>query len=217
MNRKTTVAFGASLLASCLGSLIAGLVVRAQFRGRSHWLVQDLVYVTRDQHLSNSFPFVSNLPLWTLASWPFVGIAVVFLVRWVRASSPGLSALPEIVGGLILGGGLANAMEAQAAGSVTDFLGIRLSGTYSAGDIVMDVGSALVPAVVIQIAKAQGRSLLGVLTSGAVFYVAVVLVGVAKQDYALAVLVTLVTGAFVSISLIRQSETRRAGTPTGAK
>ena len=146
-------------------------------------------------------PFVPNMPLVALVVWPVLGIVVLVLIRGVRASCPGLSALPEVVASLLLGGGLANALEAQLFGSVTDFLGIHLSGIYSAGDIAMNIGSSLLPIAVVQVAQAQNRSRRRVLQIGTIFFLAVVLVGVVTQNYALAVLVTLVTAASVAISL----------------
>ena len=77
--------------------------------------------------------------------WSIFAIGVVILIRSLRLGTPGLSALPEIVAGLFMGGGLANLLEAQMTGSVTDFLGIHGFGTYSAGDIAWDVGSSLLP------------------------------------------------------------------------
>jgi hypothetical protein len=108
------------------------------------------------------------------------------------------------VAGVFIGGGLANALEAQATGSVTDFLGIHGFGAYSAGDIAIDIASALLPIAVIQIAQAQHQTFTRVLQAGAVFYVGVVLFAVASQDYALAVLVTLVTGVGAAKSVTKQ-------------
>ena len=106
--------------------------------------------------------------------------------------------------GLFIGGGLANALEAQATGSVTDFLGIHGFGAYSAGDIAMDLSSSVLPIAVIRIAQAQYQTCVHVVQAGAVFYVAVVLVAVASQDYALAVLVTLVTGVVAATSITKR-------------
>jgi len=147
----------------------------------------------------------------------------VILIRNVRIGTPTLSALPEIVAGLFIGGGLANALEAQAIGSVTDFLGNYWFGTYSAGDIAMDVASSLLPIAVIQIAQTQNQTFTHILQAGGVFYAAVVIFAfthilqaggvfyaavvifaVASQDYALAVLATLVIGAGAAISLAKR-------------
>ena len=114
-------------------------------------------------------PFVPNMPSVTLVVWPVLGILVLVVIWGVRASSLGLSALPEVVAGLFLGGGLANALEAQLFGSVIDFLGIHLSGIYSAGDIAMNIGSPLLPFAVVQVAQAQNRSRLRVLQIGTIF------------------------------------------------
>lgn len=136
-----------------------------------------------------------------LVLWLPVAIAIVILIHRVRVVTPALSILPEIVAGLFIGGGLANALEAQLIGSVADFLGIHGFGSYSAGDITTDVASALLPIAVIQIAQAQHQTFAHVLQAGAVFYVAIVFFAVATQDYALAVLVTLVTGIGAATSL----------------
>jgi len=120
----------------------------------------------------------------TLVLWLPFAIAIVVLIHSIRIGAPQLSALPEIVAGLFVGGGLANVLEAQMIGSVTDFLGIHGMGTYSAGDIAFDVASSLLPIAVIQIARAQHQTFTHVLQAGAVFYGAVVLVAVASQDYA---------------------------------
>ena len=65
----------------------------------------------------------------------------------------------------------------------------------------MNIGSSLLPFAVVQVAQAQNRSRLRVLQIGTIFFLAVALVGVVTQNYALAVLVTLVTAASVAISL----------------
>jgi hypothetical protein len=171
----------------------AGAFVRAHLRvEQSFWLISPIVYVVRDQHLRAVVPFLT--PTLTLVLWLPFAIAIVVVIHSIRVGTPAISTLPEIVAGLFIGGGLANVLEAQATGSVTDFLGIHGLGTYSAGDIAMDLSASLLPIAVIRIARAQGRTFAHVLQAGAVFYVAVVLYGVASQDYAVAVLVTLVTG-----------------------
>ncbi len=137
--------------------------------------------------------------------WPIFAIVVVILIRSLRLGTPGLSALPEIVAGLFMGGGLANVLEAQVMGSVTDFLGIHGFGTYSAGDIAVDVGSSLLPIAVIHIAQAQHQTFAHVLQAGARFYVVVIAFAVVSQDYALAILVTLVSGGGVAVSLTKRS------------
>jgi len=161
-----------------------------------------IVYVVRDQHLSALVPFLS--PTLTLALWLPFAVAIAILLHNIRIGAPALSALPEIVAGLFIGGGLANALEAQATGSVTDFLGIHGFGAYSAGDIAMDLASSLLPIAVIRIARAQHQTFAHVLQAGAVFYVAVVLFAVASQDYGLAVLVTLMVGVGAATSLTKQ-------------
>jgi len=108
------------------------------------------------------------------------------------------------VAGLFIGGGLGNALQAQVTGSVTDFLGIHGFGTYSPGDIAMDVASSLLPIAVVRIAPAQRQTFAHTWQAGAVFYVGVVPFAVASQDYALAVLVSLVTGVGVATSLIKR-------------
>ncbi len=194
MHRRASAWFGASFLLACIVSLGSGALVREHLRvGQSFWLISPIVYVVRDQHLRALVPFLT--PTLTLVLWLPFAIAIVILIRNVRIGTPTLSALPEIVAGLFIGGGLANALEAQATGSVTDFLGIHGFGAYSAGDIAMDIASSLLPIAVIRIAQAQRQTFAHILQAGAVFYVAVVLFAVASQDYALAVLVTVVTGA----------------------
>jgi hypothetical protein len=203
MHRRASVWFGASFLLACIGSLGTGALVREHLRAeQSFWLVSPIVYVVRDQHLSARFPFLT--PTLALVLWPIFAIVVVILIRNARIGTAVLSALPEIVAGLFLGGGLANLLEAQVIGSVTDFLGIHGMGAYSAGDIAFDVASSLLPIAVIQIARAHHQSLTQVLQAGAVFYVAVVFFGVATQDYALAILVTLVIGVGAAISLTKR-------------
>jgi len=136
-------------------------------------------------------------------------IVVVILIHSLRLGTPGLSALPEIVAGLFVGGALANVLEAQMIDSVTDFLGIHRLGTYSAGDIAMDVGSSLLPTAVIQIVQAQHQTFARVLQAGAGFYVAVVAFAVVSQDYALAILVTLMSGGGVAVLLANRSGSRQ--------
>lgn len=206
MDRRASAWFGASLLFACIVSLSTGALVREHLRAeQTFWLISRIVYLVRDQHLRAPFPFLS--PTLTLGLWPIFAIVVFILIRNVRLGTPGLSLLPEIVAGLFIGGGLANAMEAQAIGSVTDFLGNYWLGTYSAGDIVMDVAASLLPIAVIQIAQVQHQTFTHVLQAGAVFYAAVVIFAVASQDYALAVLVTLVTGGAAATSLTKRSIT----------
>jgi hypothetical protein len=208
MHRRASAWFGVSLLVACTVALGTGALVREHLRAeQSFWLVSPIVYLVRDQHLRAPFPFLS--PTLTLGLWPIFAIVVFILIRNVRLGTPGLSLLPEIVAGLFIGGGLANAMEAQAIGSVTDFLGNYWFGTYSAGDIAIDVASSLLPIAVIQIAQAQHQTLAHVLQAGAVFYLAVVLFAVASQDYALVVLVTLVMGLGAATSLTRRVSSPR--------
>jgi signal peptidase (SPase) II len=203
MHRRASAWFGASFLFACVASLGAGVLVREHLRtGKSFWLVSPVVYVVHDQHLRALVPFLT--PTSTLVLWLLFAIAIVLLIRNVRIGTPTLLALPEIVAGLFIGGGLANALEALATGSVTDFLGIHGFGTYGAGDIAMDVASSLLPIAVIRIAQAQDQTFTHVLQVGAVFYLAVVLLAVASQDYALAALVTLVTGVGVAAALTKR-------------
>ena len=56
----------------------------------------------------------------------------------------------EVLTGLLLGGGAANAVEALTLGGVTDFIGVRTAGIYSAGDVALDLGVALIPLTVWQ-------------------------------------------------------------------
>jgi hypothetical protein len=203
MHRRALAWFGASFLLACIVSLGTGALVRDHLRAdQSFWLISPIVYVVRDQHLRALMPWLT--PTLTLVLWLPFAIAIVILVRSIRLGTPGLSVLPEIVAGLFIGGGLANVLEAQILGSVTDFLGFHGFGTYSAGDIAKDVASALLPIAVIQIAQAQHQTFTHVFQAGAVFYVAVVLLAVASQDYALAVLVTLVIGVGAATLLTKR-------------
>jgi lipoprotein signal peptidase len=203
MRRRASAWFGAAFLLSCIASLGTGALVREHLRvEQSFWLISPIVYLVRDQHLAAPFPFLT--PTLTLVLWPIFAIAIVILIHSVRIRTPAQSALPEIVAGLFVGGSLANVLEAQMIGSVTDFLGIHGMGTYSAGDIAFDVASSLLPIAVIQIAWAQHQTFTHVLQAGAVFYGAVVLFAVASQDYALVILVTLVTGVGAAISLTKR-------------
>lgn len=204
MHRRASAWFGASFVFACIASLGAGLLIRDHLRaGQTYLLVSRTIYLVRDQHLAAPLRFLS--PTLTLALWPVFAIAVVVLIRSYRLGTPGLSPLPELVAGLFIGGGLANAIEAQAFGSVTDFLGIHRSGVYSAGDIAIDVASSLLPLAAIQLAQAQHRTFTNVLQTGAVFYLAVVLFAVAVSDgYALTVLVTLVMAGSAAIWLAKR-------------
>jgi Signal peptidase (SPase) II len=190
-------------LLACVASLGTGALVREHLRAeQSFWLISPIVFVVRDQHLRALVPFLT--PTLTLVLWLPVAITIVTLVHNVRIGTPTLSALPEIVAGLFIGGGLANVLEALVIGSVTDFLGIHGLGAYSAGDIAIDVASALLPIAVIQIARAQHQAFAHVVQVGALFYVAVVLFAVVSQDYGLAALVTLVVGVGAATSLTKQ-------------
>ncbi len=203
MHRGASAWFGAAFVLACIAALGTGVLIREHLRaGQSYWLISHTVYLVRVQHLRAPFPFLS--PTLTLVLWPIFAIVVVVLIRSVRLGADELSVLPEIVAGLFVGGGLANVLEAQVIGSVTDFLGIHGLGTYSAGDIAFDVASSLLPIAVIQIARAQHQTFTHALRAGAAFYVAVILLAVASQDYVLSVLVTLVTGAGAAISLTKR-------------
>jgi hypothetical protein len=203
MHRRASTWFGVSFVLACIVALGIGALVREYLRvEQSFWLISPIVYLVRDQHLRAPFPFLS--PTLTLGLWPRFAIVVFILIRNVRLGTPGLSPLPEIAAGLFIGGGLANAMEAQMIGSVTDFLGIHGMGIYSAGDIAFDVASSLLPIAVIRIARAQHQTFTHVLQAGAVFYGAVLLFAVASQDYALAILVTLVIGVGAAISITKR-------------
>ena len=218
VNRKIAVGFAISLSIACLGSLAAGAAARGHLASdQSRWLVPHFIYLTRDQHLNAPLPFLQGQPALQLVLWPVLGalgILLLILINRIRASSPGLSALPEILAGVFLGGALANALEAQVIGSVTDFLGVSGSGTYSAGDIARDIGASLLPIAVIQVGRAQHRTPRSVVLAGMVFYLAVVLVATIEQDYALAVLVTLVMSCSVTFWLIRRAVPRCAATRT---
>jgi hypothetical protein len=198
-------------LLACTASLGTGELIREHLRPvQTFWLVSDTVYLVRDQHLRAPFPLLS--PTLTPVLWSIFAIVVVILIRSLRLGTPELSALPEIVAGLFIGGGLANVLEAQMIGSVTDFLGIHRLGTYSAGDIAMDVGSSLLPIAIIQIAQAQHQTFARVLQAGAGFIVAFAVV---SQDYALAILVTSMSGGGVAVLLANRSgspQTPRAKT-----
>jgi len=196
--------FGASFLSAGIASLGTGELIREHLRPeQSFWLISGTVYVVRDQHLRAPFPLLS--PTLTLVLWSIFAIVVVILIRSLRLGTPGLSALPEIVAGLFMGGGLANVLEAQMIGSVTDFLGIHGFGTYSEGDIAWDLGSSLVPIAVIHIARAQKQTVSHLLQAGGAVYVAVVAFAVLSQDYALAILVTLVSGGGVALSCLKRN------------
>jgi hypothetical protein len=206
MHWRASAWFGVAFLFACIVSLGTGVLIRERLRAeQSFWLISPIVYLVRDQHLRAPFPFLP--PILALGLWSIFAIVVYILTRIVRLGVPGLSLLPEIVAGLFIGGGLANAMEAQAIGSVTDFLGNYWFGTYSAGDIAMDVAASLLPIAVIQSAQARHQAFTHVLQVGVVFYAAVVIFAVALQDYALAVLVTLVTGGGAATSLTKRTIT----------
>jgi len=203
MHRRASALFGASFLLACIVSLGIGALVREHLRaGQRFWLISPIVYLVRDQHLHAPLPFLS--PTLTVGLWPIFAIVVFILIRNVRLGTRGLLLLPEIVAGLFIGGGLANAMEAQTIGSVTDFLGNYWFGTYSAGDIAIDIASSLLPIAVVQIAQTQNQTFTHILQAGGVFYAAVVIFAVASRDYALAVLATLVIGAGAAISLAKR-------------
>ena len=203
MNRGASTWLGASFVLACVGSLATGALVREHLRvEQSFWLISPIVYVVRDQHLKALVPFLN--PSLTLVLWLPFAIGIVILIHNIRVGTPALSALPEIVAGLFVGGALANVLEARMIGSVTDFLGIPGLGTYSARDIALDVALSLLPIASIEIARAKHQTFTHVLQAGAVFYVAVVLFAVVSQDYALAVLVTFVIAVGAAASLTRR-------------
>jgi hypothetical protein len=118
MHRRASAWFGAAFLLACIVSLGIGALVREHLRvEQSFWLISPIVYVVRDQHLRALVPFVT--PTLTLVLWLPCATAIVILTDKVRVGASALSALPEIVAGLFIGGGLTRWRRRRAAPSPT--------------------------------------------------------------------------------------------------
>src|SRR5690349_8162986 len=117
--------FGGWLLASFLGSIAVGAIVRNRLAlGQGFWVVEPELFIRHDQNLNLSLPVV----LTVTAFLAVLLAAASFAVARAGPESPGLLL---VVFGVGAGGILANATEALTLGSVTDFLAIRASGVFS--------------------------------------------------------------------------------------
>jgi len=139
MSSRRWLASGGLLLGSFLASLTAGAIVRHELAiGQGFWVVAPELFVRHDQNLNLPLGLVG---LGTVALAILLGGAVVAIAR----AAPERPGLLLAVTGIGVGALLADAAEAVTRGSVTDFLGIRASGVFSAGDIAYLAGGALLP------------------------------------------------------------------------
>ena len=111
------------------------------------WVVESFLYLHPTEHLRwrGSGPLIL---VWiaTLAG----AAALVLFIRGLRKANVQVPATLEILGGLLLGGFVANDLEILIKGAVTDFIWVRAAGVYSAGDIAIALGIALMPLAAVQ-------------------------------------------------------------------
>jgi hypothetical protein len=205
---RSRVQFGCWLSVSFLGSLAAGALVRHQLATwNRYWIVTPELSIQPDQNLN--WP----LPLAVIGA-VVSGLALSALALAIARAAPGSSGLLLAVLGIGAGGIFANAAEALTIGSVTDFLAIRASGVFSAGDIAYLTGGALLP---IALDRAT-RNWLSNLGRAALASSALVLVGVAALRMGNEPLVVVIEVAAIAsaglVSLVDSLAGRhRAGRP----
>lgn len=132
---KGWIQLGTAAVLTCLASLIVGFLVRRTVTD-AFWVVRPVLYFTRVEHMVGQ----EHQALFWVAAVVAIGVLVV-----LYRIHPSAAATLSVVGGLMVGGTAANHVEAAVLGGVTDFIGIRTVGIYSAGDMAIDVGMALIP------------------------------------------------------------------------
>ena len=156
---------------TCLASLLLGFLVRRGLT-EAFWVVRPVLYVTWVEHVVE--------PKYQAFAWAQTAVFTIvlsILIYAVRNSEPRLRITLSVIGGLMVGGSFANHIEAAAVGGVTDFIGIRTVGIYSAGDIGIDVGVALLPIAAVNLAaeyRVSFRLPLGVVVAVFVMLIALV-------------------------------------------
>ena len=142
---------------SAAACLIAGAIVRHQMViDQGFWLVEPVFYVRLVEH-----------GVTATERWLFIGayIAVASITLWLYIRDPKYSLagpVAELSIGFLIGGVLANGVELASLGAVTDFVGIRTAGIYSAGDLTMTAGIGLLPFLVYQgMPRAAGNRRVG--------------------------------------------------------
>ena len=176
----------------CVLALATGAIVRREFRlGQGFWIVQPVLYLAHSEHRADSVP-------WELVA--FLPVLVVALIWTVRRVDRPLRPVPELLTAIALGGVLANVAEVLARASVTDFLGVHgpNGGLYSAGDIAINTGVALIPVAGFALIRPEHGTVTGLLAGGALSAAAILLAVVLPNRLGLAFLVTIVAMAAVA-------------------
>ena len=154
-------------------ALAIGAIVRQELRvDQSFWVVQPALYIARSEHAAD------HVPLVLLVGSTVLMAGIIWVIRRV---DPPLRPVPEVLVALCVGGGgvLANFAEVLARASVTDFLGVHgpNGGVYSAGDIAISTGIALMPvAGFASVRPAHGTTT--ALLAGAAFFAWAILINV---------------------------------------
>ena len=111
------------------------------------WVVEPFLYL----HPTENLRWRGTGPLILVWVATLAGAAaLVLFIRGLRKAYLQVPATLEILGGLLIGGFVANDLEIVIKGSVTDFIWVRAAGVYSAGDIAMALGIALLPLAAVQ-------------------------------------------------------------------
>lgn len=165
-------AFATGLL--CLAT---GAIVRRSVPIRhGYWVVESFVYLRPNEHLR--FRGTGALILIWIATLAGAAALVLF-IRGLRKAEVQVPATIEVLGGLVLGGFVANDLEILIKGSVTDFIWVRAAGVYSAGDIAIALGIALLPLAAVQFFS--GHSPVGRVLTGSGVLVTVGVFGLVGQ------------------------------------
>ena len=111
------------------------------------WVVESFLYLQPTEHLR----WRGTGPLILIWVATFAGAAaLVLFIRGLRKADVKVPFTLEILGGLVLGGAVSNDLEIVIKGSVTDFIWVRAAGVYSAGDIAIALGIAMLPLAAVQ-------------------------------------------------------------------
>jgi hypothetical protein len=186
------------LSASCIASLALGATVRNQLEiGQGFWLVDTQIFVRHDQNLNLPLPFAVLVAGVSAAALAALALAIA-------RAAPESPSILLAVAGIGIGGALANAIEAAANRSVTDFLAIRGSGIFSAGDIAYFVCGALLPVALDRAIRARCSTTVRV-GVGLAALAAVGLAALSRGHWPLMIGVLVVAISIGGIVLLRQS------------
>ena len=173
-----------------------GALVRQQLSlEQGVWLVPPYLYIRHVEHVLGEVPIL-NVLMFIFAA----GILTVLIARLQTR----VSMLVIAAAALILGGDGGNLAELVARVAVTDYVGINPIGTFSAGDLAMDIGLSLMPVAV----AAREQDLRARVAVGGGAYLVIALVGLLTEHIFEPALLTVVTGFGVAYWVWRS---RRSG------